>query len=71
MTTENKELWALVINAIHKMPEPGKTILIMRILEAKSFDDISAKVGEPVDTVKTIFYRKTEALRKKLAIPGL
>jgi hypothetical protein len=26
---------------------------------------------QPVDTVKTIYYRNTESLRKKLGIPGL
>jgi RNA polymerase sigma-70 factor (ECF subfamily) len=63
--------WGRVIDAIHKLPEPARTILIKRILESKPFDHIAKLLKQPVDTVKTIYYRNTESLRKKLGIPGL
>jgi RNA polymerase sigma-70 factor (ECF subfamily) len=66
-----KETWGKVIDAIHRLPDPAKTILIKRILESKPFDHIAKLLKQPVDTVKTIYYRNTESLRKKLGIPGL
>ena len=66
-----KETWGKVIEAIHKLPEPARTILIKRILESKPFDQIAKLLKQPVDTVKTIYYRNTEGLRKRLGIPGL
>jgi RNA polymerase sigma-70 factor (ECF subfamily) len=65
-----KETWGKVIEAIHKLPDPAKTILIKRILESKPFDEIAKLLKQPVDTVKTIYYRNTEALRKKLGVPS-
>jgi RNA polymerase sigma-70 factor (ECF subfamily) len=66
-----KETWGKVIEAIHKLPEPARTILVKRILESKPFDQIAKLLKQPVDTVKTIYYRNTEGLRKRLGIPGL
>ena len=66
-----KETWQKVIDAIHKLPEPARTILVKRILESKPFDQIAKLLKQPVDTVKTIYYRNTEGLRKRLGIPGL
>ena len=45
------------------------TILTRRILESKPFDQIAKSLNQPVDTVKTIYYRCTETIRKKLGIP--
>ena len=66
-----KETWSKVIDAIHALPDPARTILVKRILESKPFDQIAKLLKQPVDTVKTIYYRNTESLRKKLGIPGL
>ena len=64
-----KETWGRVIEAIHALPEPARTILVKRILESKPFDQIAKLLKQPVDTVKTIYYRNTESLRKRLGIP--
>jgi RNA polymerase sigma-70 factor (ECF subfamily) len=61
-----RETSGKVIDAIHALPEPARTILIKRILESKPFDDIARLLKQPVDTVKTIYYRNTESLRKRL-----
>jgi RNA polymerase sigma-70 factor (ECF subfamily) len=66
-----KETWGRVIEAIHNLPDPARTILVKRILESKPFDHIAKLLKQPVDTVKTIYYRNTESLRKRLGIPNL
>ena len=63
-----KETWGRIYDAIHKLPEPAKTILTKRILESRPFDQIAKHLKQPVDTVKTIYYRNTETLRKKLGM---
>jgi DNA-directed RNA polymerase specialized sigma24 family protein len=66
-----KKAWGKVVEAIHGLPEPARTILVKRILEANTFAQIAALVKKPVATIQTIYYRNTELLRKKLGIPGL
>lgn len=66
-----KESWNRIIDAIHHLPEPTRTILIKRLLESNPFDHIAKLIKQPVDTVKAIYYRNTELLRKKLSIPGI
>jgi DNA-directed RNA polymerase specialized sigma24 family protein len=56
-------------NGINAFPEPARTILTRRILEAKTFAQISDEVELAKDVVITAFYRNAEKLRKKLGIP--
>ena len=60
-----KEVSGRLLDGINLMKEPAKSILKMRIIEGKSFDQIARALKQPVDTVKTIFYRNTEILRSK------
>ena len=39
------------------------------MIEGKRFDQIAKSLNRPLDTVKTIYYRNTDSLRKKLGIP--
>jgi RNA polymerase sigma-70 factor (ECF subfamily) len=64
-----KEVWGQIIDAIGKLKEPAQTILKMRMIEGKRFDQIAKSLDRPLDTVKTIYYRNTESLRKKLGVP--
>ena len=64
-----KETWGMVIQAIKALPEPQRTILTRRILESKPFDQIARALNQPVDTVKTTYYRCTGLIRMKLGIP--
>ncbi len=66
-----KETWGKVLEAIHSLPEPNRTILTKRIMESKPFDQIAKTLKQPVDTVKTIYYRSTEQIRKRLGIPAV
>lgn len=61
-----KEVWGIVIDSINTLPEPAKTIATMRVLNAKTFEEIAVAVGKPVDTVKTIYYRNMDNVRKKM-----
>ena len=61
-----RETWGKLIEAIHALPEPSRTIVTKRILESKPFDQIAKLLRQPVDTVKTIYYRSMESVRKKL-----
>jgi RNA polymerase sigma-70 factor (ECF subfamily) len=60
-----KELSGKLLDGINSLKEPARTILKARILQGKSFDQIARDLKQPVDTIKTIFYRNTEALRTK------
>jgi len=64
-----REVWSQMLGAINDLKDPARSILKMRMLESKSFDQIAKLLKQPVDTVKTIFYRNTEALRMKLNLP--
>lgn len=64
-----KEVWGRIIAAIGKLSEPAQTILKERMIEGKRFDQIAKSINRPLDTVKTIYYRNTESLRKKLGVP--
>lgn len=59
-----KEVSGKILDRINRLPEPARTILKLRIMDGRSFDQIARSLKQPVDTVKTIFYRNTEAIRK-------
>lgn len=54
-----------VLAAIQALPERQRTIVTKRLLDQQRFEAIAESMGEAVDTVKTIYYRGTEAIRKK------
>ncbi len=66
-----RESWSQMLGAINSLKEPARTILKMRMLESKSFDQIAKILKQPVDTVKTTFYRNTEQIRNRLNLPKL
>jgi DNA-directed RNA polymerase specialized sigma24 family protein len=69
-TISKKETWTRVIQIIRGFREPDRTILTKRILESKPFNDIARLLGQPVDTVKSIYYRTTAELREKAGFAG-
>lgn len=66
-----RETWSQLLDTINSMKDPARTILKMRMLESKSFDQIAKALKQPVETVKTIFYRNTEVLRGKMQLPKI
>ena len=65
-----KETWTKVLKVLDGFPEPARTILKKRMLEGTSFDAIAKILKKPLDTVKTIYYRNTETLRKMMELPA-
>lgn len=63
-----KETWSKVTAAIRSFREPEQTILRLRILESKPFNEIARLMGHPLDTVKSSFYRAMSALRQKTGL---
>ncbi len=59
-----KEVSGQLLERISRLPEPARTILKLRIMDGRSFDLIARQLKQPVDTVKTIYYRNAEAIRK-------
>ena len=66
-----KETWGKILKLVNDLPEPARTILRQRMLEGKPFEEIAASLKQSIDTVKTVYYRNTETLRKKMALPGM
>jgi len=65
-----RETWAKVLAALGRFPEPARTILKKRMIEGSSFDAIAKLLKKPLDTVKTIYYRGAETLRKRMELPA-
>ena len=63
-----KETWSRIVGAIRAFREPDRTILHLRILESKPFNEIARILSQPLDTVKSTFYRAMNILRQR---PGL
>jgi RNA polymerase sigma-70 factor, ECF subfamily len=63
-----KETWSRVTGAIRSFREPDRTILHLRILESKPFAEIARILSQPLDTVKSTFYRAMNALRERTGL---
>jgi RNA polymerase sigma factor (sigma-70 family) len=61
-----KETWGRIMGAVKGLAEPARTIVIQRLIESKSFQDIGRRLGRPTETVKSIFYRATSDMRERL-----
>jgi RNA polymerase sigma-70 factor (ECF subfamily) len=53
-------------NAIDKLPEKYKSVVVLRYLHDLSLQEISDVLGMPVTTIKTRIHRGREFLRKKM-----
>jgi RNA polymerase sigma-70 factor (ECF subfamily) len=67
MTSEGgAELTISLMEAISRLKEPAQTICRLRLLEGKSFAAIGRTTNQPTETVKTIYYRNLETLRRAI-----
>lgn len=65
MTSEaGSEVTMSLMEAISQLKEPAQTIARLRLLEGKSFAAVGRATGQPTETVKTIYYRNIEKLRR-------
>lgn len=60
------ELTISLMEAISRLKEPAQTICRLRLLEGKSFAAIGRATNHPTETVKTIYYRNIDTLRKEI-----
>ena len=60
------EMTMSLMEAISALKEPAQSIARMRLLEGKSFAAIGRATGHPTETVKTIYYRNIELLKKAI-----
>ena len=63
-----KETWSRIVGAIRSFREPDRMILHLRILESKAFGEIARTLGQPLDTVKSTFYRAMIILRERTGL---
>lgn len=63
---ENKEKGALIQNAIDSLPEEQRAVVVLRDIEALSYEEISRITGYNLGTVKSKLSRARIALQEKL-----
>lgn len=66
VSAEKNELRKLVQDAIQKLPENHRIILILRDLNGMSYDEIAKVLKSPEGTVKSRISRARQALKKLL-----
>lgn len=67
MTSDHgSEITMALMEAISLLKEPAQTVARLRLLEGKSFAAIGRATRQPTETVKTIYYRNIEKLRKAI-----
>jgi len=60
------EITMSLMEAIGKLKGSAQEIARLRLLEGKSFAAIGRATGQPTETVKTIYYRNIEKLRRAI-----
>jgi len=60
------EITMALMEAISLLKEPAQTVARLRLLEGKSFAAIGRATNHPTETVKTIYYRNIEKLRRAI-----
>ncbi len=66
-----KEIWARMGEALSRMPEPQMQVLEMAYFQGMTQEEISAKTGAPLGTVKSRTRLALNWIRKKLIDKGL
>ncbi len=63
---ERKQAMALISEAINRLPEKYRVVIILRYLEDQSYLEISEIVGLPLGTIKTQIHRGRRIIQKYL-----
>lgn len=61
----------LVHMFVRRLPKPAREVVRLFYLEGRTYEEISAKLGIPVNTIGPILSRAKKAMRKKAAEMGL
>ncbi|MHB1938402.1 MAG: sigma-70 family RNA polymerase sigma factor [Acidobacteriaceae bacterium] len=64
--TEHEEIWAKVEVELRRLPEPFRTVVILRDLEGLPYDEIAEILGAHLGTVKSRLVRGRAMLRLRL-----
>ncbi len=55
-----------ILTAIHRIPEPGKEVLYLRLLGSLSFTEIGAILGKTENWARVTYYRAKQLLIKEM-----
>ena len=61
-----RELLAAVEQAIERLPEDYRAVIVLRFMEDLTYDEIARHLGVPVSTVETRLHRAKKQLRELL-----
>jgi len=64
--TEAADFRRRLTAAIKSLPEPQKSIVILREVQGLTYDEIASVVGRPLNTVKVYLHRGRKLLREAL-----
>lgn len=67
-TTARADQYALVEQALQKLPDAQRVPLVLFHLEGLSYEEIAAKLNISIGKVKTDIFRARQALRRKLQL---
>lgn len=65
-----RELTAMLVAALERVPEPEREILILRAIEERTLAEIAERLGRSAATVGALYVRGLEALRRELGHGG-
>jgi len=66
---ESKDMQNLVQDAIAELPEPYRSLLVMREIQQLSYNEITEALDMPLNTVKVYIHRGRRKLREQLTAP--
>ena len=55
-----------ILSAVHRMPEPGREVLYLRLLGSLSFAEIGAILGRTENWARVTYYRTKQQLIKEM-----
>ena len=65
-----REQAVILADALEKLPEDYREVIILRQLEGLSFPEVAARMGRTEDSVKNVWLRALARLRRTLEEPG-
>ena len=65
-STHGSEITMSLMEAISLLKEPAQSVARLRLLEGKTFAAIGRALRQPTETVKTIYYRNIDKLRRAI-----
>jgi RNA polymerase sigma-70 factor (ECF subfamily) len=67
---EQAQQFALLHDAIRRLPEQYQTVLALRYFEGMSYDEVAEVLDDKLGTVKSLIHRGLKRLRRQLELTG-